>query len=51
MHKYMRNIFPGLVITAYLVGFVGAAETSLVINEFMASNNSCIQDPQGQYDD
>jgi hypothetical protein len=24
---------------------------SLVINEFMASNNSIIQDPQGQYDD
>ncbi|MGD8786713.1 MAG: CotH kinase family protein, partial [Phycisphaerales bacterium] len=25
--------------------------TSIVINEFMASNNSNIQDPQGQYDD
>jgi len=25
--------------------------TSIVINEFMASNNSSIQDPQGQYDD
>lgn len=24
---------------------------TLVINEFMASNSSCIQDPQGQYDD
>jgi hypothetical protein len=30
---------------------VSAAETSLVINEFMASNNSCLQDPQGQYED
>jgi len=51
MQRYMRNIFLDLVITAYLIGSVSAAETSLVINEFMASNNSCIQDPQGQYDD
>ena len=51
MHRYMRNLFLDLVITAYLIGSVSAAETSLVINEFMASNNSCIQDPQGQYDD
>jgi len=47
----MRNLFLDLVITAYLIGSVNAAETSLVINEFMASNNSCLQDPQGQYDD
>jgi hypothetical protein len=51
MHKYMRNSFIGLVISASLVGSVSAAETSLVINEFMASNNNCIRDPQGQYDD
>ncbi|MCK4787332.1 MAG: lamin tail domain-containing protein, partial [Desulfobacteraceae bacterium] len=51
MHRYMRNLFLDLVITAYLIGSVSAAETSLVINEFMASNNSCIEDPQGQYDD
>ena len=30
----------------------GGLETdTLVINEFMASNSSCIRDPQGQYDD
>jgi len=28
-----------------------ASSASLVINEFMASNNSSIEDPQGQYDD
>ena len=28
-----------------------AKAASLVINEFMASNGSSIQDPQGQYDD
>ncbi|MGB2863005.1 MAG: lamin tail domain-containing protein [Sedimentisphaerales bacterium] len=51
MYEYTRNLFFGLVITAYLFGSVSTAETSLVINELMASNNSCIQDPQGQYDD
>jgi hypothetical protein len=51
MHRYMRNLFLNLMITAYLVSSGSAAETSLVINEFMASNDSCIQDPQGQYDD
>jgi hypothetical protein len=30
---------------------VNAAEVTLVINEFMASNNISLQDPQGQYDD
>ncbi|MFZ2147039.1 MAG: CotH kinase family protein, partial [Sedimentisphaerales bacterium] len=29
----------------------GVNAVPLVINEFMASNSSCIQDPQGQYDD
>jgi len=47
----MRNLLLDLVITAYLIGSVSAAETSLVINEFMASNNTSIQDPQGEYDD
>ena len=51
MSKHTRNLFLGLVITASLISSVNAAETSLVINEFMASNNSCLQDPQGQYDD
>ena len=51
MYRYMRNLFFNLVITAYLIGSVSAAETSLVINEFMASNNTSFQDPQGQYDD
>ena len=27
------------------------AEVPLVINEFMASNSSCIEDPQGEFDD
>ncbi|MHC4438513.1 MAG: CotH kinase family protein, partial [Planctomycetota bacterium] len=47
----MRNLFFDLVIAAYLIGSVSAAETSLVINEFMASNSSYVQDPQGQNDD
>jgi hypothetical protein len=51
MSKYMRKIFFGLVITASLTGSVKAADTYLVINEFMASNNSSIRDPQGEYDD
>ncbi|NOR66301.1 MAG: hypothetical protein GQ528_02980, partial [Woeseiaceae bacterium] len=51
MYRYMRNLLLGLVINAYLIGSVSVAETSLVINEFMASNNTSIQDPQGQYDD
>jgi len=51
MHKYTRNLFFVLVITATLTGFAKAAEITLVINEFMASNNSSVPDPQGQYDD
>ena len=47
----MRYLLFSLVIIACLLGSVGAAETSLVINEFMASNNGYVQDPQGQYDD
>jgi hypothetical protein len=51
MYKYISNTFIGLVMASYLFGSVSAAETLLVINEFMASNSNCIQDPQGQYDD
>ncbi|HCO94715.1 MAG TPA: hypothetical protein DIU00_12320, partial [Phycisphaerales bacterium] len=51
MHKYIRNLFLYLLIFSSLIGSVKAADTSLVINEFMASNSSCLQDPQGQYDD
>jgi len=40
-----------LICISYLTGSVNAAEVTLVINEFMASNNTWIQDPQGQYDD
>jgi len=51
MHGYMRNKLLYLVIAAYLIGSVNAAEPSLVINEFMASNSGYAQDSQGQYDD
>ena len=40
-----------LMWITYLIGSANAAETTLVINELMASNNTTIQDPQGQYDD
>jgi len=40
-----------LMWTTYLIGSANAAETTLVINEFMASNSTSIQDSQGQYDD
>ena len=40
-----------LILTSYSIGSANAVETTLVINEFMASNNTSIQDPQGQYDD
>jgi len=41
-----------LVLAVFSVGSAEAASSaSLVINEFMASNSSSIQDPQGQYDD
>lgn len=29
----------------------GTTKVSLIINEFMASNDNCVQDPQGDYDD
>jgi hypothetical protein len=40
-----------LIWIPYLNKSVHAAEVTLVINELMASNNTSIQDPQGQYDD
>lgn len=35
----------------YRIALSAAASTSVVINEFMASNTSTIADPQGEYDD
>lgn len=35
----------------YSVALTTAASTSVVINEFLASNTSTIADPQGEYDD
>jgi hypothetical protein len=40
-----------LMCITYLINSASAAEIPLVINEFMASNNTTSQDPQGQYDD
>ena len=40
-----------LICIWYLINSAEAAEVTLVINEFMASNNTSAQDPQGQYDD
>ncbi|MEJ2704970.1 MAG: CotH kinase family protein, partial [Sedimentisphaerales bacterium] len=41
----------GLSLGAEPVGQRRPEQILLAINEFMASNNSCIQDPQGEYDD
>jgi hypothetical protein len=56
--RTMKNLLPILVLTLFLAGFMPANcpagdlnRVSLVINEFMASNNNSAQDPQGQYDD
>ena len=35
----------------YSIALTAAASTSVVINEFMASNTSTIADPQGEFDD
>jgi hypothetical protein len=41
-----------LLLVISLPGSAKAANSvSLVINELMASNSNCVQDPQGQYDD
>jgi len=52
----MKSLLFVLALNFFVIGFVWAEEplntdTPLVINEFMASNNSSAQDPQGQYDD
>ena len=61
----MKSLLPILVLDLLLAGFMPAQcpagdlnwgdevkqTPPLVINEFMASNNSSAQDPQGQYDD
>jgi hypothetical protein len=47
----IRSLISILMWTAYLTGPISASEVTLVINEFMASNNSSIRDSQGQYDD
>jgi len=53
MFKCMNDVLLGLILA---VSFICIAEADqagipLAINEFMASNSSCIQDPQRQYDD
>jgi len=40
-----------LIWITCLASTANTAEISLVINEFMASNDTIIRDPQGQYDD
>ena len=40
-----------LMLITHSIGSVSAAEIPLLINEFMASNDTIIRDPQGQYDD
>jgi len=47
-------VIPLLLLLLAVCAVTAAKATgsvSLVINEFMASNSSSIQDPQGQYDD
>jgi len=46
MLKYMRISLLSLILISS-----AEANVPVVINELMASNNRCIQDPQGQYDD
>jgi hypothetical protein len=41
----------GVLILAISLVVSAKADIPLVINELMASNNNCIQDPQGQFDD
>jgi len=52
----MKSLLLILALNLFVTGFVWAEEprktdTPLVINEFMASNSSYTQDPQGEYDD
>jgi hypothetical protein len=46
----MKTLLFTLILSVLLTG-TGQADEPVVINELMASNNSIIQDPQGQYDD
>ncbi|MBW7990324.1 MAG: hypothetical protein FVQ84_09965 [Planctomycetes bacterium] len=53
---YITSLLLVLALNLLFIGFIAAgevysAEVPLVINEFMASNSSDIQDPQGQYED
>jgi hypothetical protein len=47
---YLRNSLLSLILLILSFGSV-EANTTLVINELMASNDKCTRDPQGQYDD
>ncbi len=52
----MKSLLFILALKLFVIGFVWAEEprntdAPLVINEFMASNSSYSQDPQGEYDD
>ncbi|MBL7143481.1 MAG: lamin tail domain-containing protein [Phycisphaerae bacterium] len=52
MLRFIRILLYSLILSIALPGLVEAEGTlSLVINEFMASNNSSARDPQGQYED
>jgi len=52
LNKTKINLpFFTLIWITSLIGSVNAAEIPLVINELMASNDTIIRDPQGQYDD
>ncbi|MHC4536592.1 MAG: lamin tail domain-containing protein, partial [Planctomycetota bacterium] len=52
MLRLIRILLYSLILAMTLPGTVEAeSPPSLVINEFMASNNSSARDPQGQYDD
>ena len=48
----INNAYMANAVVFYISAEDGDLTTdTLVINEFMASNSNCIQDPQGQYDD
>ncbi|MBW7992486.1 MAG: hypothetical protein FVQ84_21065 [Planctomycetes bacterium] len=52
MLRFIRILVYSLILAMALPGSVEAeSPLSLVINEFMASNDSSARDPQGQYDD
>ena len=48
--RYIKISLLALILANSMAGSIKAA-VPLVINEFMASNSSCVPDPQGQYDD